>query len=87
MAHWNIQVSIQKVDRFVASRPGLLGGGETKHDREITKVLDLAITADSEIEAYDKAAKMLEASRPEPTEINADELKREPFPYPDAREG
>lgn len=86
MSHWNIQVSIQRVDRHVTSRPGLLGGSETKHDREITKVLDLAITADSEIEAYDKAAKMLEASRPE-TEINADELKREPFPYPDAREG
>jgi hypothetical protein len=39
-------------------------------ERRVTKLLDLAVTADSEEEAYAKAHRMLNANAPEPVEPN-----------------
>lgn len=62
--HWNIQISIQQVDANEV-RQGPIGS-QTKKERVVQQVLSLAITASSEDEAYEKAYRMLNASRPVP---------------------
>lgn len=64
--HFNIQISIQRVERDDPSRHAGRGRDSAIDGRRVIDVLSLKVTADSEEEAYDKAAKMLEASRPAP---------------------
>lgn len=56
--HWNIQIHVQKVAK--ETRTGPLGAHH--HEREVTEVLDLKVTADSEVEAYLKVRRLLAAS-------------------------
>jgi hypothetical protein len=56
--HFNIQIGVQRVE-VPEHRPGT-----AKQEREILQVLSLTVTAETEPEAYVKAAKMLSASAP-----------------------
>jgi hypothetical protein len=74
--HWNIQISIQKVTNSETTTNWTNRGvpDATKESRrEVVKVLDLAITADSEVEAYDKAQRMLTASDPRVAVVTSDQ--------------
>lgn len=67
--HFNIQISIQRVEEpEPMSSNGYavkgIGGIPVMTDRKVVKLLDLAISAETEEEAYSKATIMLEASRP-----------------------
>lgn len=57
MTHYNVQIHIQRVDE-PEPRPGALVKGE----RRVTELLKLAISADTESEAYAKAHRMLAAN-------------------------
>lgn len=72
---WNIQISIQRVTTQEVEKGNARGLAQqvSGKDREVTKVLELAVVADTEREAYAKAHRMLSASEPEwPEEIVAD---------------
>jgi hypothetical protein len=60
--HYNIQIHIQRVDEPEAGRGAF--GHEAKGERRITEVLKLAVTADTEQDAYAKAHRMLTANEP-----------------------
>jgi hypothetical protein len=62
--HFNIQVNIQKVIKPTASasRTGLTSPPAA--EREVIDVLKLAVTAETEAEAYRKVELLLEAYRP-----------------------
>lgn len=83
MAHWNIQISIQRVEE---PKPALneagypvkgLAGTPVMTERKVIKTLDLAIVADSEAEAYAKAHRMLNANQP----------AQDPYEYPMVTDG
>lgn len=60
--HWNVQINIQRVEQAESTR-GPMGqkiGGE----RQVADVLKLAVTADTELDAYLKAHRMLTANEP-----------------------
>jgi hypothetical protein len=73
--HWNIQINIQKVTNSEVSLTLRRGAPESAKEsrRESVKVLELAITADSEVEAYDKAQRMLTASDPRVAVVTSDQ--------------
>lgn len=67
--HWNIQIGIQEVEEpepikdnggYVKS----IGGKPIMTERRVSEALKLAVTADSEEEAYAKAHRMLNANAP-----------------------
>lgn len=60
--HFNIQISVQRVTKETTPARGM-AGPSTEHD--IVKVVDLAIVAPTEREAFAKARKMLAAAEPE----------------------
>lgn len=62
MRHYNVQINIQRVEQADPSR-GVLGH-QVRAEREIVELLRLAITADTEREAYAKAHRMLSANEP-----------------------
>ncbi len=70
--HWNIQIGIQRVEEPepINDKGGYpikaVSGRPLMSERKVVKVVDLAITADGEKEAYAKAHRMLSASEPEP---------------------
>lgn len=55
MKHWNVQINIWSVEQV--GRPGV---GE----QQVTDVLKLKVTADTELDAYLKAHRMLTANEP-----------------------
>lgn len=73
--HWNIQINIQKVTRE-ATAPAPRGLGADGEKRSVISVLDLKISADSEVGAYEKAQRMLTANRPDDVVITSDHLHR-----------
>lgn len=60
--HWNIQINIQRVTESDSSRGAF--NHQHKGERQITEVLKLAVTADTELDAYLKAHRMLTANEP-----------------------
>jgi hypothetical protein len=65
--HWNIQINIQRVTEpekllDTGGYPVKVASREVLTERTVTKVLDLAITAETETEAYVKAHRMLVAN-------------------------
>lgn len=60
--HFNVQIKIQRVRHETVTRP--LASNEKS--REIVNILDLAVTADTEVEAYAKAHRMLNANEAVP---------------------
>ena len=69
MPHFNIQVSIQKVEEAVTTRTAagvFASSGKVERERTVTKLADVAITADTEAEAFSKAYRLLDALKPEP---------------------
>lgn len=58
--HWNVQIKIQRVTK--EPRTGVMGTQNA--EREITEVLSLAVVADSEAEAYQKAERLMKANAP-----------------------
>lgn len=68
--HFNIQIAIQKVASVVqqatTSSYSRSVAPEPKAERHTTEVLKLAVTADSEAEAFRKAQRILAANAPEP---------------------
>ena len=61
--HYNVQISVQRVVHPEGPKPGLIPG--VPKDREITKLVEIAVTADTEGDAYAKAYRLLQASSPE----------------------
>ena len=64
MPHFNIQVSIQKVEHTVTPRTVGIIQGKTDSERHVTKLADVAITAATEKEAFSKAYRLLDALKP-----------------------
>ncbi len=69
--HWNIQINIQSVEEShpIESASRHIRPGNSlppMTERKINKVLELAIVAESEEEAYAKAHRMLDANAPQP---------------------
>lgn len=60
--HFNIQISVQKVVKETTPARGMAGPST---ERDIVKVVELAIVAPTEREAFAKARKMLAAAEPE----------------------
>ncbi len=71
MPHFNIQLSIQKVEHTVSSRTVGMIQSKTDHERHVTKVAEIAITADTEQDAFSKTYRLLEALKPEPAVVPA----------------
>lgn len=76
--HYNVQVSVQRVVKHESSKS--FGGSyrspaEKEADeaakmglaREIVKVMDVSVVADTELEAYNKAIRLLQVNMPELT--------------------
>lgn len=62
--HWNIQIKIQHVERpdqSATQKPNPILGAP----RVIDELLNVAVSAGSEEEAYAKAHRLLDANRPE----------------------
>lgn len=69
--HFNIQIGIQRVEEprpLEATQRTPLGGAVQMTERRVIKMVDLALTAETEREAYAKAHKLLSASEPEWTQ-------------------
>lgn len=71
--HFNIQISVQRVIKETAPARGMQG---PTTERDIIKVVELAIVAPTEREAFAKARKMLAAAEPEWTEPEPEHLHR-----------
>lgn len=72
MPHFNIQIHIQKVIepeqlKDTSGYPVKVAGREVLKERQVVEVLKLAVTADTEREAYAKAHKLLTANEPDPS--------------------
>lgn len=68
MQHFNIQINIQKVTIAPASSSSRgVNAAISGKERDTVELLKLAITADTEAEAYSKAYRMLAANAPEGT--------------------
>lgn len=63
--HYNVQIHIQQVQEAGNINRDLLGRGATQVERKVTSVLELKITAATEIEAYERAIKILSMNSPE----------------------
>lgn len=59
--HWNVQIKIQRVTKERQERGALMAAAT---EREITEVLSLAVVANTEQEAYEKAARLMKANAP-----------------------
>lgn len=57
--HFNVQVHVQRVT--VTEHSGT-GRGDDRRERNVTEVLDVKVTADSEAEAYAKVQRIMSAS-------------------------
>jgi hypothetical protein len=64
--HFNIQIVIQRVttEPVKAGQARGINQAVSGKDRESVEILRVAVVGDTEAEAYAKAAKMLEASKP-----------------------
>lgn len=86
--HWNIQIAIQRVEVTTPApsrHPAGLVPSSGKTERDTIKVLDLAIVAETEDEAYERLALLLEASRPRRTvalQIGFGPKDAPPYPRP-----
>lgn len=73
--HWNIQIKIQQVTTTGVDAKQARGINQviSGQDRQVTDVMSLAIVADTEVEAYEKAQRMLTANHPDVQVIHAGE--------------
>lgn len=74
--HFNIQINIQEVRKDPAVPQAYARRGEqaVEPKREIRDVLSLAVTADTEAEAYAKAHRLLQANQPPEKSMTRDVL-------------
>lgn len=56
--HWNVQIRVQRVTKDAKTGPM----GQQHAERDIVESLNLAVTADSEAEAYEKARRVLDVT-------------------------
>jgi len=59
--HWNVQIKIQRVTNERVDRGPL---NAAANERNIVEVLSLAVVADDEREAYEKAMRLMKANAP-----------------------
>lgn len=73
--HWNIQIKIQQVTTIGVDAKDARGINQviSGQDRQVTDVMSLAIVADTEVAAYEKAQRMLTANHPDVQVIHAGE--------------
>lgn len=64
MEHWNIQVSVQRVNEDQAA-PTTILSGKPPIRKTVLQIIDLKLQAESEVEAYDKLSRVLTAVHPE----------------------
>lgn len=61
MTHFNIQVSVHRVDEAV---PGDVRRATADTPRKVRELVSVTVSADTEPEAYDKARRMLDTLAP-----------------------